>query len=84
MDVEGLVKITERGFYKCKSNLGTQKLGFVAPMPEQIATTTMHFSKVYEPLHPSQRSIVGVPICSGTDATNLIFETNTDMRSVTI
>ena len=26
--------------------LGAQQLKFVAPMPEQIATTTMHFSKV--------------------------------------
>ena len=70
--------------------LGTQKLRFIAPMPEQIVTPTMHFSKVsggpcYEPLDPSQKSFIGVPICSGMDAlcNQYHFKTRTDFRAVT-
>ncbi len=47
--------------------LRTQNLRFVAPMPEQIGTTTMHFSKV------SEKCIEGVLICSGMGATNFIL-----------
>ncbi len=27
-------------------DLGTQNLNFIAPIPEQVGTTTMHFSEV--------------------------------------
>ena len=37
----------------------------------------------YEPLHPSQKSIVVVPICSGMGATNSIFKALTEFISVT-
>ena len=42
--------------------VGALEIKFVAPIPEQIATITMHFLKV-----------VGVPICSGMGATNIKF-----------
>ncbi len=60
--------------------LGTQKLRFVTPMPEQSATTTVHFSKVSG--EPSQKSsrVVWSPI----GATNLIFKAHTNLRSVTM
>ncbi len=76
----------------CYNIIGTEKLRFVAPMPEQIGTPTMHFSKghvkifqhQYEPLDPSQKNNVGVVICSGMGATNLIFKARTYFTSVTI
>ncbi len=51
---------------------------FVAPMPEQINTPTMHFSEVSrDPCYGSPETlvqcIVMVPICSGMGATNLKF-----------
>ncbi len=58
---------------------------FVAPMPEQIGTLTMHFPKVsggaYGPPEILEKCIVEVPFCSGMGATNPIFRAPTDFRS---
>ncbi len=54
--------------------MGIQKLSFVAPMPEANTPFQEYITWVmYEPLHPSQKSIVVVPICSGIGATIFIF-----------
>ncbi len=39
--------------------------------------------RLYEPLDPSQKSNVVVPICSVMGATNFIFKARTDLRSLT-
>ncbi len=44
---------------------------FVAPIPEQIVTTTMHFLKV--PPDTSGKCTVRVPTCSGMGATKVKF-----------
>ena len=56
-------------------DLRAQKLSFVAPIPEQIGTSTMHFSKV------SEQSMVWVLICSGMGATNSKSSGRTKFRS---
>ncbi len=52
----------------------TQNVNCVAPIPEQIETTTMHFSEVsgdiYCFLKTSYKCIAVVFICSGMGATN--------------
>ncbi len=47
---------------------------FVAPMPEQMNTPTMHFSETL------LKCIVMVQICSGMGATNFIFKAPTYFR----
>ncbi len=51
--------------------LRTENLRFVAPMPEQVGTPTMHFPDV-------RKCIVVVAICSGMGAANFIFMASTD------
>ncbi len=62
--------------YDLKS-VGALKIEFVAPMPEQNGTSTMHFSNVpggpYVAPDTSGKCIVEVLICSGMGATNFIF-----------
>ncbi len=63
--------------YHLKS-VGALKMKFVAPMPEQSNTPTMHFSEVSrDPCYGSPETllkcIVMVSICSGMGATNLKF-----------
>ena len=63
--------------YRLKS-VKALKMKFVATMPEQIKTHTMHFSEVLrDPCYGSPETllkcIVMVPICSGMGATNLKF-----------
>ncbi len=40
-------------------DLGTQNLNFVAPIPEQVGTTTMHFSDVRRHILKFARMKVG-------------------------
>ena len=60
--------------------LRTKNFRFVAPMPEQVGTPTMHFPDV--PGDTCQKTlrkcIVVVAICSGMGATNFIFMASTD------
>ena len=50
--------------------VGPLEFELVAPMPEQLKTTTMHF---YVLPDTSGKCIVVVPICSGMVATKLKF-----------
>ncbi len=50
--------------------VGPLEFELVAPMPEQLKTTTMHF---YVPPDTSGKCIVVVPVCSGVGATKLKF-----------
>ncbi len=61
-------------------HLESQQLRFVAPMPDNLQNGPV----VTATKMSSQKSIVVVPICSGMDATNLIFKARTDLRSLTI
>ncbi len=65
-----------------------QNLKFVALMPEQMGTLTLHFPEVsggtYAPLRPWEKCIVVVGICSGMGATNSIPMAPTDFSSWTI
>ncbi len=55
-------------------DLRTQNLNFVAPIPEQIETTAMHFPEL------SLKGIVVVFNCSGMGATNLNSWGPTNLR----
>ena len=60
-------------------DLRAQNLRFVAPIPEQIGTPTMHFLE----LSGGQlgKCMVVVAVCSGMGATNCISRAPTDFRS---
>ncbi len=57
---------------------------FVAPVPEQIGTPTMHFSKVAGGSCLELDHRLFHLCCSGMVVTNLIFKARTDFISVTI